>query len=98
MVLYIIYRDVKVLKEQLKLPEHLAAATKLGEIKIDLQGTIEEIIVKEEKKAEKEGAEKSPVWGDQSLMKEKELGLQNWEGGKESVNLNPSSSYLYDSY
>ena len=98
MVLYIIYKDVKVLKEQLKLHEHLATAAKLGEIKIDLQGTIEEIIVKEEKEAEKEGAKMSLVWGDQSLIKEKDLGLQNWEGGKESVNLNPSSSYLYDSY
>ena len=84
MVLYIIYRDVKVLKEQL--PEHLAAAEKLGEIRIDLQSTMEEITVKEEKKAkaaEKEGAEMSPVWRDPSLMKEKELGAQIEKGNRE---------------
>jgi len=35
MVLHIIYEDVKVLKEELKLPEDLVAITKLGEIRVD---------------------------------------------------------------
>lgn len=36
MVLYIIYKDVKALKEEVKLPEEMAAAAKLGEIAVDL--------------------------------------------------------------
>ena len=70
MVLYIIYRDVKVLKEQLKLPEQLAAEAKLGEIRVDVQGTVEEIIwgEKKAKEGEKNGVEMSPVWRDPILM------------------------------
>ena len=63
MVLYIIYRDVKVLKEQLKLPEQLAAELKLGEIRVDVPGTIEEIIwgEKKAKEGEEKGVDMSPV-------------------------------------
>lgn len=49
MVMYIVYKDVKVLKEQVKLPDEMAAAAKLGEIAVDLPAkNIEEIAVKPE--------------------------------------------------
>lgn len=64
MVLYIIYKDVKVLKQEL--PECAMAADKLGEIVIDMQVTAdEEITTKGEKKVRKEegtnGVEMSPA-------------------------------------
>jgi len=62
MVLYIIYKDVTVLKE-LKLPEHVATAMKLGEIVVvDPQAIdVEEIAVEGEIKKAKEGEIKEGV-------------------------------------
>lgn len=52
MIMYIIYKDVKVLKEELKLPEKMVAESKLGET------MVEEITVKEKKgKGEVSGVE-----------------------------------------
>ena len=56
MVMYIIYKDVKVLKEEVKLPEHAAvaaaaAAAKLNEIVVvDLQAIVEETVKGEKAK------------------------------------------------
>lgn len=63
MVIYIIYRDVKVLKEELKLPKQMAAAAKLGEIVVDSQVQSEEFAAKGEKvkKETSNGVETSPV-------------------------------------
>lgn len=60
MILYIIYKDVKVLRGELKLPEHMATTMKQTEIVFELEVTLEKNAVKVEKKA-KEGVEMSPV-------------------------------------
>lgn len=65
MVLYVIYKDAKVLKEELKLPEQMAVAAKLGEIVVDSQALSEETTIKGDQKKVKDentsGVETSPV-------------------------------------
>nr|UJT76405.1 bidirectional sugar transporter SWEET14a [Hemerocallis fulva] len=72
MILYIIYKDVKVLKEELKLPEDLATMAKLGEIMIEEQGIAVEIEVKEEKMKRVKEEEKKITGIEQAIKGEKD--------------------------
>nr|UJT76406.1 bidirectional sugar transporter SWEET14b [Hemerocallis fulva] len=72
MILYIIYKDVKVLKEELKLPEDLATMAKLGEIMIEAEGIAVEIEVKEEKMKKVKEEEKKITGIEQAIKGEKD--------------------------